>query len=875
MKITRLRLKNFAAIDATLHKKEIEIDFSKMVNPICLFIGPIGSCKTYIMSQLQPFAYMGKIDVRSGEDMIIPSKKEGEKEICYLKDNGDTYRIHHHYIKSGKRRNVKSYVEKNGVEMNPSGLVTSFNQIIEIEFGIDIGFLKILRLGSNVNSLVGLSSTERKEFAVKLLSEVDDYLVDYKNATSTCRELNTELGLVVDKLNKIGDEETVEETLKLRFSELEGRIWSRTKDKEILIKRLAEAKGRLERESHEDYQTVKDRINGLAQESKMIGDKVLEIGKIIEAMDYSFAYTSSIDSMIDELKAKITKTEMEYAEFNGKISVLSKSIEDQREHLDIVNGKIKAVSELNEIEEVKKDLLLVRDFDKRYSKYYTDFHPKCTKKELLEDFALMQTILSMIGTTREFSDSAREIYYNAYESDKDPRSVCLKKLVKLKTELTLSKEEKKGVNSDMVLPEECKSYNACPYYKALKLRDTRPPKAVEDDIYIVEEALKVCDCLYNIHILLSNRKGNFPYHVEFGKIVYDVLKGSVSFFDFEENNKKIIFLEKYEEWIANRERMEKLEKNLELLQKSADQIDASLLTTRTNLMDTITKAENELGDLRHKRKKLSKKMERKAEELEGVKKYASLLAEKNTLLDQMAVILNKRMELVTVSELLTEYEQLKTQGKEEMKEIDEELQDMENEKFQVKVKLNDFIRLREAKAKLEKEYNHAELIRNAVSSTRGIPLLYLNAHFGRAKNIANQVIRDVCGDDFQLEMVEINENEFRIPYTKNGVLIPDIVNSSQGETSISSMALSFGLIEEFIGADGYNIMLLDEVDGPLDKTIRSQLLRMLEKRMEAIHATQMFVITHSPLFENYPVDVFVTIDDDGILDGYKNVNRIN
>ena len=777
MKITRLRLKNFTAIDATLHQKEIIIDFSKMVNPICLFIGPIGSCKTYIMSQLQPFAYMGKVDVRNGEDMIIPSKKEGEKEICYRKDNGDEYRIHHHYIKSGKRRTVKSYVEKNGVELNPSGLVTSFNQIIEIEFGIDIGFLKILRLGSNVNSLVGLSSTERKEFAVKLLSEVDDYLVDYKNATTTCRELNTELGLVVDKLNKIGDEDTVEETLKLRLSELEQKIWSRTKEKETLIKEIAEAKGRLERESHENYQTVKDKINGLVQESKAIGDKILEIGALISAMDFSFAYTTSIESMGEELKKKITKTEMEYAGVNGKISVLSKSIEEQREHLDIVNGKIKAIGELNEIEEVKKDLFLVKEFDKRYSKYYADFHPKCTKKELMEDFATMQTILSMIASTREFSDSAREIYYKAYESDKDPRSVCLKKLVKLKTELTLSKEEKKGINSDMALPEECKSFNACPYYKALKLRDTRAPKAVEDDIYIVEEALKVCDCLYNIHILLRNRRENLPYHVEFGRIVYDVLKGTVTFFNFEENNKRIIFLEKYEEWVANRERMEKLEKNLEILQKSADQVDASLLTTRTNLMDTITKAENELGELRHKRKKLSKKMERKREELENVQKYTSLLSEKNDFLDQMTVVLNRRKDLVAISELLTEYEQLKLRGKEEIKEIDEALQEMENEKFHVKDNLNDFHHLRESKAKVEKEYNHAELIRNAVSSTKGIPLLYLNAHFGRAKNIANQVIRDVCGDDFQLEMVEINENEFRIPYTKNGILIPDIVNS--------------------------------------------------------------------------------------------------
>ena len=153
MKVTFLRLKNFVAIDATLNLKKIEIDFTKMKHSILLFIGVNGSCKTYILSQIHPFAYMGNVDVRHGMDMIIDGK-DGEKEIGFINDQGDTYYIHHFYLYKKSGRQVRSYIEKNGVELNKSGLVTTFNQIVEIEFGIDIGFLRVIRLGSNVNNLV-------------------------------------------------------------------------------------------------------------------------------------------------------------------------------------------------------------------------------------------------------------------------------------------------------------------------------------------------------------------------------------------------------------------------------------------------------------------------------------------------------------------------------------------------------------------------------------------------------------------------------------------------------------------------------------------------------------------------------------------------
>jgi predicted ATP-binding protein involved in virulence len=59
LKVDYLKLKNFNAIFSTLNLKKIEIDFTKMQNSILLFIGTNGSCKTYILSHIHPFAYVG------------------------------------------------------------------------------------------------------------------------------------------------------------------------------------------------------------------------------------------------------------------------------------------------------------------------------------------------------------------------------------------------------------------------------------------------------------------------------------------------------------------------------------------------------------------------------------------------------------------------------------------------------------------------------------------------------------------------------------------------------------------------------------------------------------------------------------------------
>ena len=152
-------------------------------------------------------------------------------------------------------------------------------------------------------------------------------------------------------------------------------------------------------------------------------------------------------------------------------------------------------------------------------------------------------------------------------------------------------------------------------------------------------------------------------------------------------------------------------------------------------------------------------------------------------------------------------------------------------------------------------------ILDAVSSKKGIPLAYVRVFLSDCKDIINDLISDVFDDDIEIVDFDIPEdsNEFKIPYRRNGALIDDIVKSSQGERAIISLALSFALIRQ--RTFPYNIMLLDEVDGPLHYSARNKFITILFKQLRAIMADQVFLVSHNNTFDGYNVNVIMTTDE--------------
>ena len=203
MKITRLHLVNFRHIFSGMGKKEITLDLTKFSKKINIFIGRMGSGKTAILGHLQPFSSYGSLDERNQIDPILDGE-DGLKEIDYV-CNGTVYQIVHRYTwnKSTNSHNTKSYIKRNGEELNSNGNNRSFKEIVHREFGIDQNFLRLLRLGPNVSNLINMKSTDRKTFIASLLQETEIYAMLYQKFNEEYRSINGALNATSSRLLNI------------------------------------------------------------------------------------------------------------------------------------------------------------------------------------------------------------------------------------------------------------------------------------------------------------------------------------------------------------------------------------------------------------------------------------------------------------------------------------------------------------------------------------------------------------------------------------------------------------------------------------------------------------------------------------------------
>jgi hypothetical protein len=125
--------------------------------------------------------------------------------------------------------------------------------------------------------------------------------------------------------------------------------------------------------------------------------------------------------------------------------------------------------------------------------------------------------------------------------------------------------------------------------------------------------------------------------------------------------------------------------------------------------------------------------------------------------------------------------------------------------------------------------------------------------------IANDIIKDLYTGDFYLKEFDVREGVFNIPYYTKGFKVKDIRNGSQAEVSVAKLAISFAILSQFMTK--YNIVLLDEIDGPMHRVNKERFFSALEGQLERLHCEQAFIITQSAMFNDYPVNLIVTDPD--------------
>ena len=455
MKIDFITLENFRRISSGTKKKNITIDFRELENSINLIIGPNGSGKTSIMRCLHPFAFNGSIGDNSINSDLICDGCDGKK-IVQISYGDDIYYIEHFYTRKKDNLTVKSFIKKNGVELNENGTSNSFKSVVYDELGINETFLSILSIGNRVEGFVDYTSADRKNLITKTFVELDIFNKYYKKMVNLMKEKKAILGNIKYKLSKYGNTDIVE--LQQELSSIETNITSLNSSKNEILTYIGGVKSQLDGLSE-----TKSEIN--KYESR-IADIIHELGENRFKLDSGLSKDDLVIKM-NELDNDIntTKTEKSVSENKlvfllDKLNSLSKDLESDKSNLSKLDTGENLSDLKNTLNDVDKELnsLNVNDIgDMPLSKdelikskiYLDQLKGICNKLLIQFDIRDIEAFISSEYNSN-CTNKLRDLYNNSVAS--------IDKYTLMTTLETTQESIRKSVRNS------CKNTDGCPYY---------------------------------------------------------------------------------------------------------------------------------------------------------------------------------------------------------------------------------------------------------------------------------------------------------------------------------------------------------------------------------------------------------------------------
>lgn len=868
MKITYLKLENFINIKAGMKKTKVEIDFSKSKNKIILLCGPNGTGKTSLLSEMHPFANSGNMDVR-GETNLIIEGKDGYKEI-HIEHKDDKFIIKHHYLFSKKTKSVKSFISKNGIELNPNGNVKSFKETVYDQLGIDHELLKLMRLGSNVTSLINMKSTNRKNFATKMFSDIEVYNSFYKKVSEEYRNIKAVMKNTADKISKynIQDVEEFDKQIMLSQQEVDYYII----EKEKIQKEIVTLENKIKDINIDDEELVNESFKSLENEINTSNELLALVNDIsISKEEYELlceknkqqlelsllTYKNNIDKAISERDIYYNQRQdleesIKRATTIERVNNLKRTIEEYKHNITQLEREL-----LNRTKYNKTTLIILKDHCQKTLDYIRDLN-------IYADSDIKRIMESIIN-----NDKLMERLETQNLSNKENYDLLNAEIINI---------ENMNIEFDIDITENA-CVKDCPYrqfYLQTIGKKNNLNKFIEERNILNKEIVRYEELydLYNNltfiknHIMTYDNNCLIPIEYDFISCFENYITGK-PIINTTLLNLSIDDSEKYE-------LLDKYKNDLQSFEKEYDIIKASgldIIELENKILDINDKI-FEKDDIITKNTELKLEIENeiKENEIKTENIIRALIAKDN---------INKLiMKFEEVKLRMNEINNLKIEKQEFINNIDSyknELVRVNDFVNNLTIKVNQLTFNKESYVKLIEEYNALKLlfedvdvIRDSLNSSKGIPLIFLQVYLKNCPIMMNSLLNTIYDGELQIEGFLIDENEFRIPFNKSGIKVPDIVMASQGESSFISIVLSLSLIIQSMTK--YDIICLDELDGPLDTKNREQFIKVLYSFISQVNSEQVFLISHNNMFDNEPIDLILTGDID--VENYKFANIV-
>lgn len=875
MKLLSAKLHGLIGVCRASGLHEIFIDFTKCKHNICLIIGKNGSGKSTIMNALHPFP-------DSQQNFL--EGEEGLKELKYLANDGTIYTctIVYPINKYGDRLTTKAFLKKDSgegeIELNTNGNISSYKELLYLEFKLDAAFVALSHISVENRGLVDMTPAERKKFVGNIIDRVEAYNIIYKAMNKRSSAFKSLINTITAKIDTIGDEEHLlskQDALSYRIDYLE-------KQRTTISKGIAEAETLIK--VVDPTGQIQDLYRELYSQSKSIKSRIATISLFLENKGDNITSSKECNTIIKSKETKMNEIAGEISYLQSKIrdSIVAK--EEQARAIQLKTERLQSLQSEYNYQTLESEIERLETNIEKYLATFKQIGIDVRKALTKDEFA---TGLNILRDIKEQVDALRSYHYE-HELE-----VAVKYIIDGTNVLDLinSKQDHIGEIDDMIYeylaklnhleklsgrisilanrPEKC-SIGTCAFIKdaldAKKEYDEYPENIetvnatlanLQQDKVLLESELKQLKTISKIstHVqiiyryiqtnsAILNKLPNGSVYSDINIFFNKLLQGNT----FNEINTLYAHIDKvnmFELYQYEKNMLEKLQAEYKIYQSKSSLIDEiqkdidDIMEKLTSLDQTISSQNATIYNLQAEQLGLE-------QEISHLDSLKAKFEEKEALENSYNDLEKKLTEIASNMAKIESCVQTINNLESEMKTVESELNPLKDEKDQIKFSLT---MLKEYKAEMsiyEKKYEKTELIKKYSSPTKdGIQNLFIEIYMGQTINMANKLLGQMFNGTLQLGKYIINEKEFRIPCISMESPIPndDISSCSTSQRCMISMILGFALLKQ--GSSKYNILRLDEIDHGLDQDNRALFISVVRSIMADMGVESCIMVSHA------------------------------
>ena len=875
MRILHIKLVGYVGLYNGIGVKDLEIDFTRSRNRICVISGANGCGKSTLLNALNILP--------DGRDLLVPSFSASKSIV--LSDNDIIYNINILYPidSSGNRITTKAYIQKNGVELNQNGNVSSYKDIIFNEFDLDSNYITLSHLSGDDRGLADKKPAERKKFLASISGSLDVYNDIYKNLNKKANTYKSYINNLTGKIRAIGNESNLRSGLvslsnrETKLTDMIEVLKTEIIQNQTLIQ-VNDPDGKLQ----ERYNTIESELNDIGRKNTL----ALKELRVFYEDNFDTSETKlnkeSLLSEIEELNTQINYHKDKRNENNTNILVLTNSIQNNTDRIEANNIRISKLS--NDIDQ---------GLDKQIS-IYTD-RLNSIRQEFLSynmnpDNVISKTDMDqLIFVLSEFIKDI-DLLYESVNGYSISEFIEIIKQNKISSHLQIENknlDELNSVNSKL----EKQLMQAKSDLSIVSVLDSRPSECKIDSCLFLKESFKALNKYKDKKEIEDQIEYLEGFIADNNKLI-DEIKDDIEKYNNMLSSETILdaiiaLLDSNHAILSNFSMTRGIRDSETLYGRISRNYmfnefrDLSVLTNISNDIieyNNINKVYNNLLSLQ---KTNNRNIEECNELLSEVKELESIiekdksnreaLIKDNTFLD--GLINNCEIRINLINGLISRYDKwVEVDNKYKLLELEfknlqkqfegsteilqriskaqQELLSAKNELSPIvdqRKNIESQLLLLESYSKEYNEYSEKYIVIDKLkrysSPTGGIQSLFMSLYMNKTLDLANQLLGMIFQGQYKLLEYVINQDEFRMPFIGNGLIVDDISSGSTSQVCIMGMIINLVLLNQ--ASTKYNITRLDEIDGGLDHQNRYMFVDILQKIIQILNIEQLFIISHS------------------------------